>query len=62
MVARTERIPTFAEIPFQIDFHQVGKRPLYQEIAATATWLKYFHNCSSSLRGIQIRRKSDKVD
>ena len=35
-----ERIRAFAEIPFQIDFHQVGKRHLYQEIAVTALHLK----------------------
>ena len=34
------KIPTFAEIPFQINFHQVGRRPLYQEIAATALHLQ----------------------
>ena len=37
--ARKERIRTFAEIPFQIDFHQLGKRSLYQELAATALHL-----------------------
>ena len=34
--ARKERIRTFAEISFQIEFHQVGKPPLNQEIAVTA--------------------------
>ena len=34
-----ERNRTLAQLSFQIDFHQVGKRPLYQEITATAPHL-----------------------
>ena len=33
--ARKERIRTLAEIPFQIDIHQVEKLHLYQEIEAS---------------------------
>ena len=31
-----ERIQTLSEIPFQVDFHQVVKQSLYQEIVVTA--------------------------
>ena len=47
--AWTERIRALAEVPFQVDFHQVRKQPLCQEIAATALHLKQLGLSTSTI-------------
>ena len=65
--AQKERIRTLAELPFQIDFHQVENHPLYQEIVASVlhpkkTRFKHFNNFTLSHRGIRNCRMSSYVD
>ena len=66
MVARKEGIRSLTEFPFQIDLHQVGKRSLYQEFAATALHLKPLGLNTSTIacrlkREIQHDRKGNRV-
>ena len=57
-----EAIRTIAKFPFQIDFHNIEKHPLYQEIAATALHLKQLGlNNSTIARRLCVGYKTVKI-
>ena len=57
--ARKEKFQTLAQLPFQIDFHQVDKHPLYQEIVAAALYLnKLGLNISTIARRLCVGYKT----
>ena len=53
-----ERIRTLAQLSFQIDFHQVEKHPIYQEIATSVLHPKELGlNTSTIARRLSVDTK-----
>ena len=54
-----ERIRTLAQLSFQIDFHQVEKHPIYQEIATSVLHPKKLGlNTSTIARRLSVGYKT----